>query len=240
MNHESETAKKKLLQIYQKWETELHTYCSELVTPKFSFPYYLDIPDHWFDSENRIMIVGEEGAGEERFACSIEESQRFNKEYMISQLKGGDKNYRVNRSPFWRRFRKLAELPGSAVCWNNLDKIHILRKGKGPLEDTQRQILHRTPIKILQEEIKLLRPTHIVFFGWHGISLQQECPEIFNMLYPNGLKDNSAWKEKKMASFNVDDIRYFFTYHPGWSNRQGENGKIYESNIIRELERTLS
>lgn len=238
MSGELVIAREKILQIYRQWEKELHLYCSELIEKEFSYPYYLYIPDNWFDSKNRIMIVGEEGSGKKPFDCSIEEAQRFNKEYLISQL-DNEKNSEFNNSPFWRRFRKVAELPGVVTCWNNLDKIHVSKAGNGSLKKKQRRALHQTPTKILHEEIKLLRPTHIVFFGWYGVSMQQECPKIFNKLYPNGLNDTSVWKEKKIVSFNVDDICYLFAYHSGWSNRQGEKGKIYESNVISELERML-
>ena len=235
MNSELVIAREKLLQIYQQWQTELRLYCRELIAKEFSYPYYLYIPDNWFDSKIRIMIVGEEGAGEKKFDCSIEEAQKFNKEYLISQLHNGDENYVRNRSQFWNRFRKIARLPDAAVCWNNLDKIHVSKTGNGKLKTTHRRILHQTPTKILQEEIKLLRPTYVVFFGWYGISLQQECPDVFNMLYPNGLNDSSVWEEKKMASFMFDDTYYLFTYHPGWRKK----GKDYEHNVMQRIEKLI-
>lgn len=235
VNSELVIAREKILKIYRQWETELHLYCNELIAKEFSYPYYLYIPDNWFDSEIRIMIVGEEGAGEKQYDCSIEEAQKFNKEYLISQLHNGDENYDRNRSQFWNRFRKIARLPGVSVCWNNLDKIHMSRAKNCALKPKQRNVLHQTPTKILREEIKLLRPTHVIFFGWYGVSLQQECPEVFDILYPNGLNDSSAWEEKKMVALTFDNIYYLFTYHPGWRRKS----KDYEHKVMQQIERMI-
>ena len=230
-----EESRKQLYELYQIWEKELKDFCPDLIKEKYSHPYYLHIPDGWFDSNIRIMIVGEEGAGLKHYDETIENAQKFNKEYLQCQLNNGDEKYSKNCSQFWHRFRKIASLPGVSVAWNNLDKIHISREGNGKLKVKDRKALHQTPIKILREEIKLLQPTHVVFFGWYGISLQHECPSVFDKLYPGGLKDDSVWKIDKMASFPVDGIHYIFTYHPGWRNK----GKDYENKVMQLIQASL-
>lgn len=230
-----EERRKRLYEIYKVWETELKSICPQIIAEGYSYPYYLHIPDNWFDSNIRIMIVGEEGAGEKRYDETMETAQQFNKEYLQSQLDHGDDNYGKNCSQFWHRFRKIASLPGVSVVWNNLDKIHISRKGNGKLKMKDRKALHKTPTKILQEEIVLLEPTHVIFFGWYGISLQCECPHVFDKLYPGGPKDYSVWQSEKMASLSVAGIHYIFTYHPGWRQK----GKDYEDKVLKIVERAL-
>lgn len=232
-----EERREQLFRVYQTWENELKTYCPQLINEKYSHPYYVYIPDNWFESDTRIMIVGEEGAGEKQYDETIETAQQFNNKYLQSQLNHGDENHgkKKNCSQFWHRFRKIASLPGVSVVWNNLDKIHISQKGNGKLKVNDRKVLHQTPTKILQEEINLLESTHVVFFGWYGISLQSECPLVFEKLYPGGLKDNSVWKQEKMASFSVGGIHYIFTYHPGWRKK----GKGYEDKVMRLIQNSL-
>lgn len=174
--------RKQLYEMYKVWESELKSVCPQIIAEGYSYPYYLHIPDNWFESDVRIMIVGEEGAGEKQYNETIETAQRFNNEYLQSQINHGDQNYGKNSSQFWHRFRKVASLPGVSVVWNNLDKIHISRKGNGKLKIKDRKVLHQTPTKVLQEEINLLGPTHVIFFGWYGISLQSECPHVFTDL----------------------------------------------------------
>lgn len=77
--------------------------------------------------------------------------------------------------------------------WSNIDKIHVLSKGDCQLNEQDRIKLHSVNIQILNEEIEILQPTHIIFFGFYGISLKHECPDVFKELYPGGLGDNSKW-----------------------------------------------
>ena len=56
-----EKTRKDLLDLYKTWVEEVD---NKLKGDGYSNPYYVSIPDNWFDSNNRIMIVGEEGFGE--------------------------------------------------------------------------------------------------------------------------------------------------------------------------------
>ena len=67
------------------------------------------------------------------------------------------------------------------------------------------------------------------------MSLQSECPLVFDKLYPGGLKDDSVWKLEKMAVLSVDGIQYIFTYHPGWRNK----GKGYEEKVMRLIQDSI-
>lgn len=219
-----------LLQIYKTWEKELKETCPELITKEFSHPYYLHIPDDWFSKKTRILIVGEEGFGVKQFDMSITQAQAFNREYLLKQLSPGYDN----TSPFWNRIRKIAALQDPAafsITWTNLDKIHHSGRQRCALGKRKRIALHKTPTAILSEEIRLLGPTHIIYFGWYGVSLRAELPTEFAKLYPNGLGDCSEWKTEKMKDIQTDGIHHIFTYHPGW----GQRVKGYEDKVLKMI-----
>ena len=239
-----EEKRKELFEVYQKWETELKEKCPELINKQYSHPYYLNIPDKWYESQYRILIVGEEGHGEKKFDLPIEEAQEFNRDFLLDQLNNEGKH-----SPFWRRIWRIAELMKDkgysySITWTNLDMIHHLDTGERDcvLQDNERIALHSTPTKILSEEIRILQPTHVIYFGWYGISLEKELPGVFRSLYPNGLGDDSQWKDKKIVKFQKNGIWHIFTYHPGWGYRQkrDDNGKSYEDKVLDQISETLT
>ena len=238
-----EEKRKELFTAYQKWETELMEKCPELINKQYSHPYYLHIPDDWYESQYRILIVGEEGHGEKTFNLPIEEAQEFNRDFLLDQLNNEGKH-----SPFWRRIWRIAELMKDkgypySITWTNLDMIHRSAKnGNCKLKKKDRKALHDTDIKILSKEIETLQPTHVVYFGWYGVSLEKELPDVFTRLYPNGLGDDSQWKDEKMAKFRESGIWHIFTYHPSWGYRQkrDDNGKSYEDKVLNQISETLT
>ncbi len=237
-----EGKRKELFQMYKQWESEFKKTCPELRCAEYSYPYYLHIPDNWFDSKYRIMIVGEEGSGgtqgDKQFNAPIQDAQKFNEEYLLRQLdKGNARNtdYRWNSSPFWRRLRAIKDL-GAAVCWNNIDKVHAIRNGRCNLNKCDRKALHSTKTKILAEEIRILNPTHIVYFGWYGDSLKAELPLIYERLYSTDGKNDYKWKGGTICCENDDSNRWhIFTYHPSWGQRQ----KGYENLVLEEIEKAM-
>lgn len=215
-----------LHKLYEKWRPQID---KSFLNDKYSYPYFLSVPDDWCEKKLRIMIVGEEGAGiKEPFDASIEQAQEFNREFMNSQLETG-KAY----SRFWSRIINIhKQHPEAALCWTNLDKIHISQKGNGALpSDDIRKLLHQTEIKILREEIGVLEPTHIIFFGWYNVSLEAELPEVHKILY----SDTDAWKDGRPLWFECSGKYYVFSYHPGWGYRK----KGYEETVLQELEKAV-
>ena len=115
-----------LLRLYQTWENELIAACPQLINDKYSHPYYLHIPDEWFDAKHRILIVGEEGFGNKQFNLPIAEAQAFNRNYLLSY------NYSLtlayNKAVPYLRVMKLADVFCSFLYYfYKLRKIH--RKG---------------------------------------------------------------------------------------------------------------
>lgn len=237
-------AEAQLAQVYRTWLKELAQAAPDLMGAEYSNPYFISVPANWFETDgHRIMVVGEEGFGtwgcgkgnSEISADEVEKIQELNRQYLGKQLgllpmNNGDKK---NRSPFWKRFRQVSQY--GVCCWSNIDKIHRLRERQCRLTAKERELLHSLQTKILQEEIRILQPTHVIFFGWYGVSLEHELPAVFAQLYPGGLGDKSVW-DRKVVELSVDDIQYIFTYHPAWSNRN----KWYEEAVHSAFNRQFS
>ena len=45
-----EEKRNELFEVYQEWKNELKQSCPKLITEEFSHPYYLHIPDNWYES----------------------------------------------------------------------------------------------------------------------------------------------------------------------------------------------
>lgn len=230
---------KELITVYRQWLDDLKTVAPSLLGNDYSNPYFSSIPEGWFETDRpRIMVVGEEGFG--TWGCGkgdksllpdeVEAIQQRNFDHLREQI--GLEPGKLKGSAFWRRFRKIAEF--GVCCWTNIDKIHVLNDKRCALSKTDRALLHSVPIRLLQEEIKLLNPTHVVFFGWHGASLQHELPELYAKLYPNGAKDSSVWKQN-VVSIVFEGRPYIFCYHPNW----GYRNKWYEGKVISAIKETL-
>lgn len=226
---------------------------------KKSCPYYIQIPDNWFDKENRILIVGEEGSGDGKiknsdgteteinisteFEAALSVMQTFNYEYMRVQL-GIETDPKIiethgkNNSPFWNRFRKIREISEfGSIAWSNIDKIHNLnpKRKSYRLSESDRKALHSTKIAVLKNEIEILEPTMVVFFGWYNTSLKHELPDLYKQLYVKNEVGNYIWKNN-VVSFKHDNINYIFSYHPGWGCRQKDG---YEEKVRDEVERRI-
>lgn len=234
---------KALTAAYSRWLEELKQLAPELLDSNshFSNPYYISAPAQWYSEDKpRILIVGEEGNGE--WGCGkqnnalspddFEAIQEYNRSYLAKQLgqipMQGEKK---NNSGFWRRVRAVSEY---GVCaWTNIDKIHRLRKSRCKLSGKEREALHSTRTQVLKEEIEILKPALVVFFGWWGVSLKHELPELFEILYPNGL--NRGWLGN-LVRIDHNGLPFIFTYHPGWRTNKPAN---YENDVLKLIRESL-
>ena len=233
-----ETANRALHQVYAQFNDNIELFAPILLGESYSNPYFISIPEKWFQIDGpRIMVVGEEGFG--TYGCGkggipeyrhglydIAGIQKLNETYLKIQL--GKAEGTINRSPFWRRFREVAKF--GECCWSNIDKIHRLRERKCSLLSDERELLHSIPTRILHEEIKILNPTHIIFFGWYGVSLRHELPEVSAELYPRGLGDKSLW-DRNVVDILHGNRHYIFSYHPNWGYRNSG----YDERVIQVL-----
>lgn len=231
-----DTAKVQLTAVYQRYYDDLRSTAPELLDDGYSNPYYSSIPDGWFESTTRIMIVGEEGFG--TWGCGkgdehpipandFETIQNLNYNYLRKQLLQDDG--KLNNSAFWKRFRKIS--PYGVCSWTNIDKIHRLANKNCALSQTERKKLHSINTRVLFEEINILNPTHIIFFGWYGVSLRHELPDVYSLLYPNGSSDNSLW-DQNVVPIQNDGRIFIFAYHPNW----GYRNKGYEDKVLKTIQ----
>ena len=114
-----EKAMRQLQDAYARFLRDIEKDAPGLMGDKYSNPYFISVPEKWFDAESpRILIVGEEGFGtygcgkqgeaDEVFGCyCIETIQSLNYLFLRKQL--GDDNKEYSYSPFWRRFREIAK-----------------------------------------------------------------------------------------------------------------------------------
>lgn len=228
--------REQLLQIYREWKSQLEEICPQFICEDFSHPYYLHIPDEWYERKCRILVVGKEGYGSHLFNSPIEDVQTFNREYLACQLGQYSKDYNRNPSPFWNRIRRINRLPKSneiSITWTNIEKIHRIGS-HCPLLKKQRIELHQT--KILAKEIELLQPDIVIFFGWYDISLKAELPKVFEALKKHDNEYPTYWREHRMKTITEGGIVYIFSNHPNWGQRQ----KGYEDKVGSEMESNIN
>ena len=254
---ELDKARNALLEMYKIWAAQLD---DSLLTDDYSNPYYVSIPDDWFKSDNRIMIVGEEGAGEwgagKTYGWKKDEKSwgvsdfdkiiEYNRIKMLKmikedELKEDEKSLCENKGGnFWKRFKKIYDF-GYPCIWNNLDKIHRIKNGC-VLSSDERQKLHSTHIKILAEEIRILNPTIVVFCGWNNRkdAFRLEFPEndgVYEKFFKknNGKYECEQYKnEDKLYDIyymKKDSITYILTKHPGWRGKC--KPKNYEDTVLK-------
>lgn len=231
---------------YKNWFKEIQEKATDMINNNYSNPYYTCVPKNWCSSDIRIQIVGEEGFGNwargknttsadeinkiQTFCwSSLSSYLNYNKDY---ELYPNAEKYEYKNSPFWQRAQKLSKY---GICtWSNQDLIHIRSDKNCALSKEDRKRLHSIDTKILSKEIEILKPTHVVLFGWHGISIQQELPELFQELYPKGLNDSHVWKNN-VVHREIKGIHYIAAYHPGWRNKP----ETYEDKVIKVFEETI-
>lgn len=207
---------------------------------EFSNPYFISAPDGWCSADNRVMIVGKEGAGwgaGKNILDPIHDRDKI-REYtrIYPMVQEGvlapdvydGHEYMPNGSKFWQWFRKIYNEIKTPVIWNNFDKIHRMNDNASycKLNKKERELLHRTSIKVLSEEIKILQPTHVIFFGYYKNFLSYELPEIAEKL--------SIEDYKGMVIFN--NTKYIFANHPNWSRFH----RGYEDGIIKFIKDELN
>lgn len=166
----------------------------------------------------------------------------------------GEKNYKNNtRSPFWKRFKQIQFLSSEKLklkdliekdakipmIWNNCDKIcNGIKEENGKLTDKERKKLHSTKIKVLFEEIKILKPTHIVFFGWYELALRELDNNFIDQ--NNKLQDRFDLSKNSFTIFpNTQQIEVYCLLHPGFRPKKGANEKILYNNEIADIVKTI-
>jgi hypothetical protein len=153
-----------------------------------------------------------------------------------------------SRSPFERTVRRLHEnLPEAAFALSECDKIAYVReKGNGSLGPKYRECLHSVSIKVLAREIEFMQPTHVVFLGWHGLSVRLGLPAVYTTAVVSALHAGAPlYSLEKYPGFDpeiyplvsvADDRCYIFAYHPRVRLQKGGNfQQDYLNPIVKAL-----
>ena len=209
---------KKIVDIYKIWFNEIQQTSPHLLSEDFSNIFCTGVGDDWFNSDMRILIVGEEATWGSRsnhqyadYYVELKECQKWIIKYLNSQL-----NIEKHPHAFWQRIQDIHSVfPEAQICWTNIDVINT-KAGKA-LKQKDRKALHSCKTRLLHEVIKTTNPTHIIFFGWHNTSLEHELPELLNTAYPKGIADNSFIKSQNYI-FNTkfDGKNVILSYHPNY------------------------
>ena len=228
MNTEKEI-NENLFLLYKSYIDIMEKQYPELRAELYSSVYCTTAPAEWTNSENRFLIIGEEGYGKKPHFPTAEEevlwAQEFNADYLRQQLYEN----RDNRSRFWQRFRRISEF--GKCSWSNFDKIHNQKDNSSrnncPLSENDRAKLHSLP-PLLKREIDYLSPTLIIFFGWHWVSLKHELPSVYDKMK---MLDKPG--RVKPLLIEDDNKKYLVAYHPSFRTRE------YEDTIISLINETI-
>ena len=151
---------------------------------------------------------------------------------------------------FWRRISAIFGAgQNTAIVWNDLDKIFVIKDNNArcSLSRADRVNLHSVSTKLLEEEIKITRPTIVVFNGWYDTSIKAELKKIYDKFYDAApLKE---WEENKVCAVTDDtdygSVKYICAYHPSFrpnalKGRFNNNKDDYEKFLIEKIKSALS
>ena len=166
-----------ILSVYEQWRREIKEKCPYLLSESFSNIFCTGAKEGWSDADVRILIVGEEARWKSRKYYNYSDADELKEcqKWIINEIRTQlyDDAIKKHKSGFWRRIRKLhSAFPEAQFCWTNIDVINT--KWGNALKERDRKSLHRCDTQVLREVVRLLEPTHIVFFGWHNTSLLHE------------------------------------------------------------------
>ena len=237
---------KQIREIYKSYFVELKEKSPELFNrEEFSNIFVTGVLDNWTTATNRIMIVGEEAAWRETsewgddIESEVDNSQDWVIQFLHDQINPQKYGFKKNRRSFWKRFRKIAcRLQDASFCYSNIDSINSLKTKNKALKTADREKLHSTEIRILRKVVKIIKPSLVIFFGWHNISLKHEFDSLFKKVYPKSAGDTSHFinEKKVIGCYEEEGAKYIFTYHPSCviaNTKQYINNEEYEEAIIK-------
>lgn len=237
---------REIKRVYKKWSKEISE-C--FFSSDFSNIFCTGVPNDWFEKQNRILIVGQETTWTSRdnfkneyptIEIELEKCQNWIIEDLSKQLKKEKAS-----SPFWEPIQKIYnEIPNSTIMWTEIDVINMAKaaneKGKRntALDNEKRKILHSTNIRLLNEIVNLVKPSIIVFLGWHDVSLKHEMPSIYYDIYPNGNEKNNTVIKNNDYIFltKLDKVPCILSYHPRW---QRAHNPQYKNRLVKTIKENL-
>ena len=123
---------------------------------------------------------------------------------------------------FYRQYYLLPH-PTNWLYLDNLDDMSISTRCL-----KQRMLLHQ--VKVLETEIEILKPTIIVFFGWHWVSLEKELSEeVYTKVYGQYFGN-----EREPILLN----NMVFSLHPN-DRKHGGRTIAYEEKVLEQVRKLL-
>lgn len=198
---------------------------------KSTNPFLLSVDENQINSNNRIMIFGQETNSwckecehKSQFSGNISKSLEVYKKFY---LKGGFKKY---RGAFWNEFKRIKKevqkkKNNSTFIWNNVNKIG--RIGKGNITEINKiQFEH---FQVIKKEIDIIKPNIIVFLT--GPNYNNFIRKNIGEFTETKIIDNL---NKISMDLNYTDIKMFKTFHPQALYRKKIN-KIVIGKLIEEI-----
>ena len=209
----------------------------ESIQSRMSPPLLIMPSNKWFESKDRVLVVGQETLGWKQEQANINSFYDFRRTPdSIKTLQSAyvrfcfAKGHRKNEnSPFWRAYRKIrASFDASSegietnVLWTNLYRCS--NDGKswyGKNNEKERKLVENALREILLREIDVLKPTAIIFFT--GPRYDSYLKESVDGDVVNAkIDDRFSTRQLAELRSNRLSMPIFRTYHPNYLQRAKE------------------
>ncbi|MBK8509590.1 MAG: hypothetical protein IPL51_13430 [Candidatus Competibacteraceae bacterium] len=215
---------------------------------RLSAPLCLYAPERWKNSENRVLIIGQETLG--WGFCSgryydwpyepIANWQDFTRvQDSVTAMVHGYKSFEFSRyqpenyrSPFWQAYRQFREVLGeqrdgveTSVLWTNLFRMSLDGGSviKGSREEVEQ--IREASRAVLRAELRILKPTAVVFFT--GPKYNEALYSLFPNIEVFSFNGRDPQKTAQIMHPDLPSMAWR-TYHPKYLSLSQQWGVIDE------------
>ena len=190
--------------------------------PGLSGPTVMDISDAYFNSNVKLMIIGQQTYG----------WQRGSLETLLKAYRGFNFGKKYYPTPFWNMTSKITTdilgISPYSIAWTNLVKCDY--KKMRPPEKIEDEVQEAFPV--LQEEISILAPDIVIFFTGpkYDDRLEKSLPgSTFRTIR------NYDQRHLARISNPILPIKSIRMYHPGYLRRSGK-----ENDFLRYIKQMFN
>ena len=202
------------------------------------YPFFIQVGKEYYNDNKRCLFIGKSVNGwvtnsrnvEKLFDQKYEDKivNRHDQVKWVSDLESSNEIYNTKKSSFWRVIKRVAleyckkEDWYNYIAWSNLYK---LSPKKGNPNAFLQNIQKETGIKILNEEIKVLKPKYIIYLtsGWEKFYL-----DSIGLNFKNNKK--ISWDGYNTYYQEFKDVNFIQSKHP-----QGKNEDLHVQAILKIL-----
>ncbi|GAB6091223.1 hypothetical protein [Spirochaeta dissipatitropha] len=222
-----------LKRLYDKLMTDIADYSGDIC------PFFIQVGKKYFDAPKRLLFIGKATNGwvtKERNSTKFFDLKnpdrivnRHDQMEWVYHLEGVNENYNTKKSAFWRLIKNVSldhlgkEDWYNYISWSNLYKIAPW-EGGNPGSYLQ-QLQRETCISILNEEIKELKPSAVIYLtsGWESFYLDS----IGLRKSKNKVK---SWSGYSSTYQIFNEILFIQSHHP-----QGKPEKEHKEGLLKIL-----